>query len=65
MDQARLDAITVAIAASVGIEAYIWLQDIAGLDPDQAVASLCWTARQSSSAPSTPTRYRRRASRQH
>ena len=44
MDQARLDAITVAIAASVGIEAYIWLQDIAGLNPDQAVASLCWTA---------------------
>jgi hypothetical protein len=44
MDQARLDAMTVAIAASVGIEVYIWLQDIAGLDPDQAAASICWTA---------------------
>ena len=44
IDQARLDAITVAIAASVGIEVYIWLQDIAGLDPDQAAASICWTA---------------------
>lgn len=44
IDQARLDAVTVAIAASVGIEVYIWLQDIAGLDPDQAAASICWTA---------------------
>ena len=44
MDQARLDAITVAIAASVGIEAYIWLQDNAGLNPDQAAASICWNA---------------------
>lgn len=44
MDQARLDAIALAVAASVGIEVYIWLRDIAGLDPDRAAATICWTA---------------------
>jgi AcrR family transcriptional regulator len=43
VDEARLDALVLAIAASCGIEAYVWLRDIAGLEPDRAADALCWT----------------------
>jgi AcrR family transcriptional regulator len=37
--------LTVALAASVGIETLVWLTDIAGLSREQAVQQLLWTAR--------------------
>jgi AcrR family transcriptional regulator len=38
-------ALAVAIRAATGIEAFVWLVDVAGLTRDEAVASLQWTAR--------------------
>jgi hypothetical protein len=37
-------ALAVAIRAATGIEAFVWLVDVAGLPREQAVASLRWTA---------------------
>ncbi len=44
MDQERLDAMTIAIAASIGIEVYVWLTDIAGLGSDRAAETISWIA---------------------
>jgi len=38
-------ALAVAIRAAIGIEAYVWLTDVAQLAPDDAVASMRWSAR--------------------
>jgi hypothetical protein len=38
-------ALAVAIRSSIGIEAYVWLTDVAGLAPDDATALMRWTAR--------------------
>ena len=40
-------ALAVAIRSSIGIEAYVWLTDVAGVSPDEATALMCWTARSS------------------
>lgn len=37
--------LAVTIRAATGIEALVWLVDVAGLSRDQAVARMCWTAR--------------------
>ena len=37
-------ALAVAIRAATGIEAFVWLVDVAGLPREQAAASLRWTA---------------------
>lgn len=43
----RLDIrhLAIAIRAATGIEALVWLTDIAGLDREQAVATMTWSAR--------------------
>jgi hypothetical protein len=35
----------VALAASVGVEAFVWLTDVAGLSRQQSAQQLLWTAR--------------------
>jgi hypothetical protein len=37
--------LAVAIRAATGIEAFVWLVDVAGLSRQEAAASLRWTAR--------------------
>lgn len=39
--------LAVAIRSSIGIEAYVWLTDVAGVSPDDATAVMRWTARSS------------------
>ena len=36
--------LTLAIRCAVGIEALVWLTDIAGLSRDEAVEQMCWSA---------------------
>jgi AcrR family transcriptional regulator len=38
-------ALAVAIRSSIGIEAYVWLTDVADVSPDDATAVMRWTAR--------------------
>jgi AcrR family transcriptional regulator len=38
-------ALALAIRSSIGIEAYVWLTDVADLSPDDATALMRWTAR--------------------
>jgi AcrR family transcriptional regulator len=38
------EALAVAIRSATGIEAYVWLTDVAGRTPDQAVAVMRWSA---------------------
>jgi AcrR family transcriptional regulator len=38
-------ALAIAIRSSIGIEAYVWLTDVADLSPDDATALMRWTAR--------------------
>jgi hypothetical protein len=40
-----LDRVVLAIAAAVGIDALVWLTDIAGLSRPEAVAVMRWSAR--------------------
>jgi AcrR family transcriptional regulator len=40
-----LHALAIAIRSAIGIEAYVWLTDVADLSPDDAAASMRWTAR--------------------
>jgi AcrR family transcriptional regulator len=42
---AAVHALAVAIRSAIGIEAYVWLTDVAHLSPDEAVATMRWTAR--------------------
>jgi hypothetical protein len=37
--------IAVAVRSAVGIEARVWLTDVAGLSGDEAVALMSWSAR--------------------
>jgi AcrR family transcriptional regulator len=39
--------LAIAIRSSIGIEAYVWLTDVAGVSPDDATAVMRWTARSS------------------
>ncbi len=45
MDAAELERLTVAIAASVGIDSLVWLTDIAGQTRTEAVETMRWSAR--------------------
>lgn len=45
MDEAEVHRLAIAIRATIGIEAYVWLLDVAGLRPDDAVATMRWSAR--------------------
>ena len=44
LDPAKLEALTLAIAATCGIEVHVWLTDVAGLDPDGAADVMRWIA---------------------
>jgi len=41
---AAVHALAVAIRSTIGIEAYVWLTDVAHLAPDDATAIMRWTA---------------------
>ncbi|MBE4719055.1 TetR family transcriptional regulator [Pseudarthrobacter sp. AB1] len=45
MTEQDIHRLVLAIRSAIGIEALIWLTDIAGLSRDEAVASQRWTAR--------------------
>jgi hypothetical protein len=36
--------LVLATRATIGIESYVWLVDVAGLSPDDAVATMRWSA---------------------
>jgi AcrR family transcriptional regulator len=38
-------SLAIAIRSAIGIEAYVWLTDIAGVPPDDATALMAWNAR--------------------
>ena len=40
----ELRRLVLAVRATIGIESYVWLRDIAGLTPEQAVATMHWSA---------------------
>ena len=44
LDPARFETLTLAIAATCGIEVHVWLTDVAGLDPDGAADVIRWIA---------------------
>jgi AcrR family transcriptional regulator len=41
---AELRRLVLAVRATIGIESYVWLRDVAGLSPDEAVATMQWSA---------------------
>ena len=41
----QIHQLTLAIRSAVGIEALVWLTDVADLDRNDAVALMCWSAR--------------------
>jgi AcrR family transcriptional regulator len=45
LSRAELRRITLAIRSATGIEAFVWLVDIAGLSRDEAVKTMRWSAR--------------------
>ena len=50
---ATIKRLSVALAASVGVEAFVWLTDVAGLSRQQAAQQLLWTARTLMDGPPT------------
>jgi hypothetical protein len=40
----HLHRLVLAIRATIGIEAYVWLTDVGGLSSDDAVETMCWSA---------------------
>jgi AcrR family transcriptional regulator len=44
LPEAELERLVLAIAATVGIDALVWLTDLAGLSREQAVATMRWSA---------------------
>jgi AcrR family transcriptional regulator len=40
----ELRRLVLAVRATIGIESYVWLRDVAGLSPDEAVATMHWSA---------------------
>ena len=45
LGKAHLRRLVLAIRASVGIEALVWLTDVAGLSRDEATRNMQWSAR--------------------
>lgn len=45
LSRAQRRRIAVAIRTAIGIEAFVWLVDVAGLSRDEAMKSMRWTAR--------------------
>ncbi len=45
MSGAELRRLTLAIRSATGIEAFVWLVDVAGLSRDAAAELMCWSAR--------------------
>ena len=43
--RAQLRRIAIAIRSAIGIEAFVWLTDVAGLSREEAKKSMRWTAR--------------------
>ncbi len=43
-DDASVHRLTLAIRSAIGIEAFVWLVDVAGLSPQEAVAVMRWSA---------------------
>jgi AcrR family transcriptional regulator len=41
---AELRRLVLAVRATIGIESYVWLRDVAGLTREQAVATMHWSA---------------------
>jgi AcrR family transcriptional regulator len=41
---ATLHRLVLAVRATIGIESYVWLRDVAGLSPDEAGATMQWSA---------------------
>ena len=44
IDDASLRRLVLAIRSAIGIEAYVWLVDVAGLSSDDAVKTMRWSA---------------------
>jgi hypothetical protein len=42
--ETALRRLALAARATIGIESYVWLTDVAGLAPDDAVATMRWSA---------------------
>lgn len=66
MSQAAIHRLTLAIRSATGIEAFVWLTDVAGLSRDDARELMGWSARallQSAIADATAARVTRRRSR--
>ena len=45
MSRAELHRLTLAIRSATGIEAFVWLVDVAGLSRKEAAELMCWSAR--------------------
>jgi AcrR family transcriptional regulator len=45
LSRSQLRRIAVSIRSAIGIEAYVWMVDVAGLSPDEAVRTMRWSAR--------------------
>jgi AcrR family transcriptional regulator len=45
LSEPELERLVVAIASAVGIDALVWLTDVARLSRDDAVELMCWSAR--------------------
>ena len=45
LSRAELRRLVLAIRSAIGIEAFVWLVDVGGLSPDEAVKTMRWTAR--------------------
>jgi AcrR family transcriptional regulator len=45
LSRARLRRLAIAIRSATGIEAFVWLVDVAGQSPDEAAKTMRWTAR--------------------
>lgn len=44
VDDASLDRLVLAVRSAIGIEAFVWLVDVAGLSSEEAVATMQWSA---------------------
>jgi AcrR family transcriptional regulator len=45
LSRQQIHQLALAVRSAVGIEALVWLTDVAGLDREDAVALMCWSAR--------------------
>ena len=45
LEDAQLDRLVLAIRSATGIEALVWLTDVAGLSRAEAQDLMCWSAR--------------------